>query len=42
MKEIYGGSLYDGIYDILGGIYPVMGMEDGGICTGWLGIRGIF
>ena len=29
LEEIYGGSVYDGIQDIIGGIYPVMSMEYG-------------
>ena len=38
LEEIYGGSVYDGIYYIIDGIDTVLGMEDGGICIGWLGI----
>ena len=40
LEEIYGGSVYDGIYDIIGCIYTVIGMEAGGTCTGYLGIGG--
>ena len=37
LEEIYVGSVNYGIQDIIGGIDPLMGMEAGGTCTGWLG-----
>ena len=40
LEEIFGGSVNDGIQDIIYGIDPVMGMESGGTCTGCLGIEG--
>ena len=40
LEEIYGGSLYDGIQDIIAVIYPVMVMESGRTYIGCLGIGG--
>ena len=38
LEEIYGGSVYDEIQDIIGGIYHMTSLKAGWTCTVWLGI----